>query len=485
MQRKFRQILNYGLGAIALSLIVVACQKFDEIEVRPVTFQVDANTTSITVTESIDYTDNSVDVASREWTFEGGSIGTSTNMSETVTYPDTGRFATMLTVNFQDGTVDDRLFYVNISPFVEADFAASATTVVFGNDVTFTNLTKHVPLINSRPDTEGFEDEKETWIWEFEGAIPETSKEMSPTVRYPEVGTYKVKLTANRNYPSNSDAEEKLAYINVVDVAVISPETVKTCDFGSTIRLTYPEELAEIPVGGKDAFMVLADGNPAVVTSVESDPNNAMGLIINLENPILDGQTVEINYDPNVALFTAQSGSIFAPLANFLVLNQVKSLFAGNVDFEVGAIGDFPPDWGTWNPTQSINNNEQYAITDEDAVSGSNSAKWTYDGSMDQWILDNKSPSGISVGGTYRVTFWARTSMPGKTLDLRVIESGWATAVDPADFVLNEEWTQYSFDYDAVEAGNNDRKIWMATPASSDVFDIFLDDIRMYFLGCE
>ncbi|MEM6963287.1 MAG: PKD domain-containing protein [Bacteroidota bacterium] len=474
-------IILFG-GALAFT----SCKEDDTLEVREVKFNIGADRTQITQSDTINYSDNSKDVASREWTFGGGNIPTSTNETEAVIYPDSGRFETTLTVNFNDGTSEDRLIYIDVQPFVVADFQASATTAILDSDITFTNTTMNVPAVNSFPDGANFENELETWVWEFPGGTPETSTEMSPVVRYPAVGTYTVKLTASRNYPEHTDVEEKVGYINIVDVAVISPNAVHTCDVGTTLRVTYPESIGALPMDALTAFSVSADGNDLDVASLEVDPSNDMSLIFSLNTPVLEGQSVMVNYDPSVILLTAQSGSLFAPLDGFLVENRVVNNFTGNLSFENGTVGDFPPDWGTWNPDQSINNNEKYMIVDnQDAPSGSNSLMWTYDGSGDFWICDNKTPEPIIVDGTYRIVFNAKSSMDGALLDARVIESGWAANIDPADFALTTEWQEYSFDFVADGSGNQDRKFWMRTMASSDVFDMHIDNIRMYYVGCD
>ncbi len=487
MKRNLNQLIKLSiLGLFGIAIFVSSCKKDNPIEVTETKFIIDASSTQITVEDTINYADLSKDVANRTWNFQGGNVTSSEEEALMIIYPDTGRFETTLLVEFTDGTSEDRLIYVEVEPFVDANFAASATTVVFGSNVTFNNTTLHMPAVNSFEDSPSFEQEQETWLWEFEGGVPATSTEENPVVRYSTLGTYSVKLTANRNYPKHSDAESKTAYINVVDVAVISPEAVHTCDFGSTIRVTFAEALEVLPANAVDAFSVMADGMPIDVSSIESDVNNDMSLIISLATPVADGQAVSLNYDPNVSLLTAQSGSIFAPLPDFLVENRVSNVMTGNVDFELGAVGEFPNDWGTWNQTASINNPEEYRVVDdEQAPSGINSVKWTYDGSEDVWILDNKTPAPITVGGIYKVVYNAKSSLDGAVLDIRVIEDGWATSNNPADAVLTTEWAEYSFEFTADEGGGNNRRIWWQTPPNTEVFDMHVDNVRMYYLGCD
>jgi len=439
-----------GLLAVLGTLFIISCSEDDTFEARPVTFKIDASATSITVNETVDYADASVNVTSRAWTFEGGSIPSSTDQAVSVTYPEDGRFETRLKVTFQDGTEDDRLFYTNVSPEVISEFSADRTTLVVGNDVTFTNLTEHIDVnTNRRPDDINADEELETFIWEFEGGEPATSTEQNPVVRYQSTGTFKVKLTSNRNYPKFSASEEKVSYIQVVDVAVISPLAVKLCSFGSQINLTYEESLNAPTAESTALYDVLVNDASSAIASMELDPNDDKTLIIKMTSPIQDGDNIKLNFAGNIF---AGGGSLLAGLNDLNVENTVVSLFPGNMGFDEGGAGEFPPNWGTWNPTQSKNNNEFYQAIDSDIVSGSNALQISYDGSGDTWIFENQSPADVIPGESYRVSFWAKASVEGAPLDIRVIEQGWAAANNPADVSLSTEWEQYTFDFVANDA---------------------------------
>ncbi|GEM_PF-2576215 len=483
-QLQIKLIKGMALAMLSAPLLFTSCDKTQEFEISEVPFTVDASSTSITVGENIVYTDKSTNVSTREWSFGGGDITSSAAVSETVTYQDTGKFETSLKVDFTDGSSEDRMFFVSISPEVNADFFAKQTTVVFGSSVEFQNLTMHLNAANNRREGSLTADEElETWLWEFEGGIPATSTETNPVILYPETGEYKVKLTANRNYPKNTDVIERSAYIKVVDVAVISPEVTKVCNFGSDIRIEYIEPLSDVSEDDIPNFEVLLDGEASEIMSIEVNADKREELVITLVNPITEGQTVVVNYSPgNVG---AESGSILAPIEGLNIENSVKTLFLGNMSFEDGALDEFPPDWGTWNPTQAINNNEKYKITDETAMNGTNSVKVSYDGSMDQWIFDNKSPANVIPGEMYQISYWAKASQDGVQHEVRTIESGWAAQNQFGFQALTTEWQQFVFTFEANDAGSQNRVIWTAVQASDQVFDIFLDDFRMYFLGCE
>jgi len=236
--------------------------------------------------------------------------------------------------------------------------------------VTFTNLTEHIDVnTNRRPDDINADEELETFIWEFEGGEPATSTEQNPVVRYQSTGTFKVKLTSNRNYPKFSASEEKVSYIQVVDVAVISPLAVKLCSFGSQINLTYEESLNAPTAESTALYDVLVNDASSAIASMELDPNDDKTLIIKMTSPIQDGDNIKLNFAGNIF---AGGGSLLAGLNDLNVENTVVSLFPGNMGFDEGGAGEFPPNWGTWNPTQSKNNNEFYQAIDSDIVSGSN-----------------------------------------------------------------------------------------------------------------
>ena len=113
---------------------------------------------------------------------------------------------------------------------------------------------------------------------------------------------------------------------------------------------------------------------------------------------------------------------------------------------------------------------------------GARALKISYDGSADQWIFDNKVPADVIPDGNYRVTFWAKSTMDGAIFDIRVIENGWAAANDPLDVSLSTEWQQYSFDFVANDAGAKNRKIWWLLPGSAESFQVFVDDLKLYYL---
>jgi PKD repeat protein len=96
-----------------------------------------------------------------------------------------------------------------------AAFTASATSVVVGGSVTFTDQSTNSPT---------------SWSWAFEGGTPATSTSQNPTITYNTVGTYDVTLTAANAY--GSDPEAKVDYITVSSAP--ADEIAEAVDYSST-----------------------------------------------------------------------------------------------------------------------------------------------------------------------------------------------------------------------------------------------------------
>ncbi|TDE46572.1 PKD domain-containing protein [Flavobacterium rhamnosiphilum] len=79
-----------------------------------------------------------------------------------------------------------------------ANFNASATAIIAGQSVTFTDLTTNTPT---------------SWSWTFTGGTPSTSTVQNPTVTYNTAGTYAVALTVTNAAGNNTMT--KNAYITV------------------------------------------------------------------------------------------------------------------------------------------------------------------------------------------------------------------------------------------------------------------------------
>ncbi len=83
-----------------------------------------------------------------------------------------------------------------------ADFTVSDSLIIPGTTVQFSNLT-----------TGGYVNVPETWLWIFQGGVPDFSTQENPQVNYPGEGHFPVKLIVNRG--GQIDTALKEAYIKV------------------------------------------------------------------------------------------------------------------------------------------------------------------------------------------------------------------------------------------------------------------------------
>lgn len=81
-----------------------------------------------------------------------------------------------------------------------AEFTASATTIVKGNAINFSDQSTGTPT---------------SWSWTFTGGTPATSASQNPSVTYNSAGTYNVSLTVTN--AAGSDTKTKTGYITVTN----------------------------------------------------------------------------------------------------------------------------------------------------------------------------------------------------------------------------------------------------------------------------
>jgi PKD repeat protein len=167
----------------------------------PLTAAFSGSPTNVCTGGQVTYTDQSLGSPTTwSWTFPGGTPGTSSQQNPVVTYSTPGTYDVTLLVG--DGSTTNSLTktaYITVAD-ITANFTASATTVVVGNSVTFTDNTSCNPT---------------SWSWSFPGGTPSSSTSQNPVVTYSTVGTYSVTLTATNAL--GSDTEIKTNYITVIE----------------------------------------------------------------------------------------------------------------------------------------------------------------------------------------------------------------------------------------------------------------------------
>lgn len=465
--------IKYSIALIAILIFAVGCEEESNLRdgIRAVTFKPTANATLINEGSSITYTDESTDVSSRLWSFEGGSIANSDQQIVDVTYDTAGEYGTELEVISSDGSVQSNIFNVEVFPRVTSSYNASANAALFGSEITFTNTSE-----NTVSAFENFDEEIEddNFLWEFEGGIPATSTEANPVVTYPNTGVFDVKLTVYRRAPQDVAVTVASDFITIVATQVISPNMVRLAELGSKIFITY-----DVPVGPVDAnaYAVTVDGADSPITSVEPHPTDPNTLAITLTTPVVDDQTISLSYTGSDFV---PSGELLGVINNLSVENTVVNILGNrNPSFEDDATGGFPSNWGNWNG--SANNPQDYAVVDTEQHTGNQSLQINFDGTTGEYILTTNGYDAVEEG-EYRMSIWMKSSLDGVELDFRSIAEGWAHNSSSPGETLTTEWQQYSFDFSTVGNTALARNYWhVLRPVNYPAgVVVHMDDVALY-----
>jgi PKD repeat protein len=167
-----------------------------------------ANITNLQTGGTVSYTDlSSGTVNSWSWSFPGGTPSSSNQQHPSVTYNTAGSYDVSLTVSNNLGSnTMTKAAYISVAPQAPvADFTASATNLIEGGQVNFTDLSINNPA---------------TWSWTFAGGTPATSTARHPAVAYYAGGSYNVTLTVSN--ASGSHTETRTGYITVTQAPTIT-----------------------------------------------------------------------------------------------------------------------------------------------------------------------------------------------------------------------------------------------------------------------
>jgi serine protease AprX len=162
-----------------------------------------ANITTVCTGSTVTFTDASGGPPTTwSWSFPGGTPNAATGVGpHTITYSTPGTYNVSLTVGDGiDTDTETKTGFITVQNIV-ANFAASQTTILVGNSVTFTDQSICNPT---------------SWSWTFTGGTPSSySGQTPPAITYNTAGIYNVSLTVTK--PGASDTETKSGYINVIN----------------------------------------------------------------------------------------------------------------------------------------------------------------------------------------------------------------------------------------------------------------------------
>lgn len=201
----------------ALALYVLATGLSGCLPPRRPTAHFSSSATTITVGQSVTFTDesdpNDKPIDDYSWQFPGGTPTTSAEWNPTVIYNTPGTYDVTLSVsNYLGLSNDHRPNYITVTalPGPVVQFTASATELYEGGSISFTDQSTGTPT---------------SWAWTFEGGTPATSTAQNPTgITYAAPGNYDVTLVATNANGSTTLA--KTDYILVLqNVPYCSPVT--------------------------------------------------------------------------------------------------------------------------------------------------------------------------------------------------------------------------------------------------------------------
>ena len=155
----------YILFVTLFGLVVITSCTKENPEPQETTKELKATASSDVIVAKgnpITFTDLSLSVANRQWTFPGGTPSASDLPVVDVVFSEEGNVSTTLEIEYYDGTKETKKFDIKVFPILLADFTTSATRIKVGESITFTDKSIGTPT---------------SWNWEFVGGTPATSTE--------------------------------------------------------------------------------------------------------------------------------------------------------------------------------------------------------------------------------------------------------------------------------------------------------------------
>lgn len=143
------------------------------------------------------------DIASRKWTFQGGSPAESSEAMPVVTYREDGAYSVTLTITAEDGSTSTatREAFVHVT--------GEAPVAHITPPATFCDYSTHLPMVaplapvQYRDASTGCPTQ---WNWTFQGATPAQSVDECPWVSYDYQHKQHVELNVANQHGSSSDA---------------------------------------------------------------------------------------------------------------------------------------------------------------------------------------------------------------------------------------------------------------------------------------
>lgn len=150
--------------------------------------------------DTLTFTDLSLGVTNRTWSFPGGDPSISDKAEVAVVFSQDGNITPTLVVEYFDGSKDSIDIPITIFPVLIADFTPSVTKIKVGETVTFTDQSIGAAT---------------SWSWEFEGGTPATSTDPNPTVQFDVNKPVSISLKITREADGSTASVVKAALVQV------------------------------------------------------------------------------------------------------------------------------------------------------------------------------------------------------------------------------------------------------------------------------
>jgi PKD repeat protein len=191
-----------------------------------------------------------------QWDFNNDNITDSTIQSPSHIYSSAGTYTVVLRVTDAATNQDTeiKMGYITVYPLPQAGFSASATGILLGEAIAFTNLsTGGIPPL--------------TYAWDFDSNGVVESRNQNPMYSYAAAGTYSVTLRV-ADLGGNSATEMKTGYIVVGNA--IAPHSVPPQ--GGTIQTADGQVATTFPAGAVtgDAMVTMEKMSPSAAAKVPS-----------------------------------------------------------------------------------------------------------------------------------------------------------------------------------------------------------------------
>ena len=160
-----------------------------------------ADVTSGCVDMVVNFEDLSQNTTTWNWTFEGGTPATSTEINPSVTYSTPGKFKVTLEVSNQNGSdvsFKNEYITVNGCSAPVSDFTVNKAQECEGATLIFTDVSKNSPT---------------AWEWTFPGGTPATSTVQNPSVKFNSAGEFDITLKTTNEFGESTVTKEKMVKI--------------------------------------------------------------------------------------------------------------------------------------------------------------------------------------------------------------------------------------------------------------------------------